>query len=154
MNKYKQFTIQLIANSAKESQNLAKKILADFSACDIFCLYGDLGSGKTCFTQGAGEYFNIPKLKIKSPTYTFSREYLLKNKKKLYHYDLYRLSENASIDNIGLQEIFDKKNKIIFIEWADRIKSQLPEKRVDIYFENLGKNKRKITINFKTSKYE
>jgi tRNA threonylcarbamoyladenosine biosynthesis protein TsaE len=63
----------------------------------------------------------------------------------LHHIDLYRLDDPQSIRNLGIIELLSDKKNIVIIEWAEKM-TNLPEKRIDIFFEYLGENKRKITI--------
>ena len=71
----------------------------------------------------------------------------LANEGYLYHIDLYRLEKPIDIKALGLEEIWNNPYNLVIIEWAEKIKEVLPEKRVEIKFEYIGKNKRKITIN-------
>lgn len=99
----------------KIAHDFAKKL--DFPA--IICLYGNLGSGKTTFTKGLGEALGIAGRDIKSPTYTFVREYRLP-KLHFYHFDWYRLKGEDGLMAHDLDEIFQKKNACIVIEWPER----------------------------------
>jgi tRNA threonylcarbamoyladenosine biosynthesis protein TsaE len=82
---------------------------------------------------------------IKSPTYTFVREYKT-GKKKLYHFDFYRVESADDLMAESLREIFDDKNAIILIEWPDRIAEFLPENRLNLNFEYLDEKTRRITV--------
>jgi len=125
----------------KIAQDLAKKVKNG----GIICLFGDLGTGKTMLSKGISEALGINKFMVKSPTYTYIRDYPLK-KQHVYHIDLYRLEV---IDELLLQEIeelmLNKKN-ILIVEWADRLKENLPEKRIDVCLEYIDQNSRNITI--------
>lgn len=106
----------------------------------MICLYGDLGSGKTLFVQGLAEALGIDKYSIKSPTYVYIR-----NQKHFYHIDLYRLEEIDELLRLEIEELLKNPQNIIIIEWADRLKKYLPNKRTDIYFKYLDDNSREIT---------
>lgn len=131
--------------SPKETQNLGKKIAKSLKDKRTLCLYGELGSGKTTFIQGFAQGLGIKK-RIISPTFIFMREYPLKNGKQFYHLDCYRLKKLNEAKNLGLSYFFDNPSNIIAIEWAEKIRKILPGERIDIKFENLGENKRKITV--------
>ncbi|MCL5675855.1 MAG: tRNA (adenosine(37)-N6)-threonylcarbamoyltransferase complex ATPase subunit type 1 TsaE [Patescibacteria group bacterium] len=122
---------------------------------NVLCLYGDLGAGKTTFTQGLAEYFGISR--IISPTFVLIRQYPLTNFKfqisnfkltTLYHIDLYRLGNIEEIKNLGIEEIMADKNNVVVIEWADKLKKLLPKNRTDIYFKYISDEEREIIINF------
>lgn len=134
--------------SPKESQKVAQKLASTLVGGDVVALYGDLGAGKTVFVQGLAKGLKI-KRNITSPTFVFMRSYpFVLNKKNLtfYHLDLYRGEEKSDFRSLGLDELFSE-DSIVVLEWADKIQSSLPKKRIDIFIENAGQNKRKIKIN-------
>lgn len=128
--------------SVKDTEEIAKKIANDLGDFKIICLYGELGSGKTTFTRTFAKALGV-KTRIISPTYIFIRTHKAK-KIKLYHIDAYRLEEKDSKDEI--KEILEDDNAIIVIEWAEKIKSVLPKKRIDIEFIYKNKNEREIRV--------
>lgn len=136
-----------ITNGPKETQELGKKISADLKPGDVLALYGELGSGKTTFIQGIAQGLGIEK-RVISPTFVFVRRYPINRQSliALYHIDLYRIGKVADANGLGLEEIFNEEKAITVIEWAGRIKEILPKKRIDIHFEYLDENQRKIKI--------
>lgn len=144
--------MEVFTNSAKETQKLGEKISADLkkgsTSRRILALYGELGSGKTTFIQGLARGLGIKK-RVISPTFVFIRQYSLAINHKpsiisFYHVDLYRINTLKQTKGLGLEEILTDKSAIVVIEWADRIKEILPKKRMDIYFEYIGENQRRI----------
>lgn len=121
---------------------------------NVLALTGDLGSGKTTFVQGFAEGLGV-KARIISPTFILMRHYKVSiNHQSLtishfYHIDLYRLEGNIGneVINLGLGDIWEKPENIVVIEWAEKIKEMIPESARWIKFENLGGDRRKITIN-------
>jgi len=112
----------------------------------IYCLYGELGSGKTTFIQGFARGLGITT-RLLSPTFIIVRRYALKVPASfLYHIDLYRTQSMKDLEGLGLSEIFSDPHAIILMEWADRLGSLLPHKRTDIHFETLSEDERKITV--------
>lgn len=134
-----------LSKSEKETTKIAKTIAEKVKNGGFVCLFGDLGSGKTIFTKGIAQALGIDKFSIKSPTYTYVREYKARDI-NLYHIDLYRLEEIDELLWHQIEEILHNKKNIIIVEWADRLKEYLPENRIDIYFEYLDQNSRKIEI--------
>lgn len=148
--------MEIITKNARETQNFGKKIgldlVFDKIKPRILCLYGDLGSGKTTFVQGLVRGLGI-KRRIISPTFVFMKQYEISlprspngHRNIFYHIDLYRIEKFEDTKGLGLEEIFADPNGIIAIEWAERIKEILPKKRIDIYFDYVSTNQRKINL--------
>ncbi len=139
--------MEVKTNSPKESQKIAQEFAKTLMPGDVIALYGELGAGKTVFVQGIAKALKI-KRKITSPTFVFMRSYPFTFKKEdltFYHLDLYRGEEKSDFKNLGLDEIFTN-DSIVVLEWADKLGSYLPKRRVDIFIEHAGQNKRKIKI--------
>lgn len=144
-----------ITNSFEETQAFGSKFITKLEPGDVVCLYGNLGAGKTTFTQGMAKGLGITK-RIISPTFIIVRSYeisnikfQISNFKWLYHVDLYRLNDENSVEGTGLLEILEKKDSLVIIEWPEKMGSLLPKKRWDVHLENVGGDTRKITINKK-----
>lgn len=138
-------------NNVEETQAIALPLAKQLKGGETLALYGELGAGKTTFVQGLAKGLGIKK--IISPTFIIIRTYKLSFKrrplpklKSFYHIDLYRTESKKDIQGLGLQEIMNNKNNIVAIEWAQNLGNLLPKKRIDIYFEYLSDNKRKISI--------
>ena len=119
----------------------------------IVALHGDLGAGKTTFTQGFARGLGINRRLI-SPTFVIMRRYAIptaKGKttrfKNLYHIDAYRLKNPDGLETLGLKVIFSDPTAIILIEWPENIKKILPAKTIKIEFEHSRKeNERRIIM--------
>ena len=96
--------MQLISKSEVETKNIAKKIASQLKVKDNIILEGDLGAGKTKFTEGILEYFNLQD-EISSPTFTIVNEYNT-SKFNIYHFDVYRLSDIDEFYAMGGEEYF------------------------------------------------
>jgi tRNA threonylcarbamoyladenosine biosynthesis protein TsaE len=112
-------------------------------------LFGNLGAGKTSFTQGIAKAFGI-KDYITSPTFVLEKIYKLKkgfSYEHLVHIDAYRLEGHKEMSAIGWDEVLKNSKNIVFIEWPENVKEALPEDIIKIYFETgEGENERKIKI--------
>ena len=137
-----------ITNSSAETQDLANTFGKTIKPGEFVALYGNLGGGKTNFTQGLAKGLNIKK-RIISPTFIILRQYKYK-KGNFYHIDLYRTQSLNDLLNLGIDEIINDKNNIIVVEWAEKMDKLMPKKRTDIHFKFLEENKREIII----EKYE
>lgn len=130
----------------KDTLNLGRELGKKAKKGDVFCLLGDLGVGKTVFTQGFSEGLEIAE-PICSPTFTIVQVYD-SGKLPFYHFDVYRISDVSEMDEIGYDE-YIYGDGVCLIEWANLIDEILPEKYVEIKIEkNLEKgfDYRKITV--------
>lgn len=125
-----------ISNCENETMQFAKKIASIVHTGDTIVLSGDLGSGKTKFTEGFLSYFGLEN-EISSPTFTIVNEYC-KNNLNIYHFDVYRLSSCDEFYAIGGDQYFD--NGICLIEWGEIIRDALPSSYIHITFERNKKN--------------
>lgn len=138
--------METITKSAQETKDLGKKTATNLKGGETLTLTGELGSGKTTFIQGLAEGLGV-KGRIISPTFILMRKYLA-SKFDFYHIDFYRLEDNLEneIKNLGIDDIWEKKDNIVAIEWAEKIKNSLPKDVIWLRFENIGKDERKIVI--------
>lgn len=100
-----------------ETKEFAKEFAKTLKPGDIVTLDGDLGAGKTVFTKGICEYFNV-KDYVVSPTYTIVNEY--RGDIPIYHFDIYRLEEEEELYNIGFYEYLNS-DALVIVEWAEKI---------------------------------
>ena len=141
-----------ISNSEKDTILIAKKLACLLDSCDIVVLSGDLGSGKTKFTQGFLSHFGLEN-EISSPTFTIVNEYYA-NDFNIYHFDVYRLSSPDEFYAIGGEQYFE--NGICLIEWGEQIKEVLPKEYLHITFNRDFEEDSKRILNFEAhgEKYE
>ncbi|MCI5901869.1 MAG: tRNA (adenosine(37)-N6)-threonylcarbamoyltransferase complex ATPase subunit type 1 TsaE [Blautia sp.] len=118
--------------SAEETYELGKKIGMEALPGQIYTLVGDLGVGKTVFTQGVAAGLNISE-PISSPTFTIVQEYE-SGRMPFYHFDVYRIGDIEEMEEIGYDDYFFG-NGICLIEWADLIEEILPEDRISVRIE-------------------
>lgn len=139
---------KITSNSDMDTIELAQNIESEKFPNMVICLEGDLGSGKTLFTKAFAKSLGIPE-NITSPTFNIIKEY--EGEMKLFHMDVYRLSEVK--EDIGIPEYF-KKGGVTIIEWADLIEDILPKKRLSIKIKIVDENKRIFTITPYGEEYE
>lgn len=125
-----------LSKSPDDTLSFAKDFAKNLKKGDILILTGDLGSGKTKFTEGILSFYGIEK-EISSPTFTIVNEYDC-NTLNIYHFDVYRLHGENDFYNIGGDEYFNKG--ICIIEWGEIIENALPEHYTKISFERLPEN--------------
>ena len=120
----------------------------------IYTLTGDLGVGKTVFTQGVAAGLGITE-PVNSPTFTIIQEYE-DGRLPFYHFDVYRIGDLEEMEEIGYDDYFFGQG-ICLIEWAELIEEILPEKRIEVTIEKdleRGFEYRKITIEERGDKTE
>ena len=121
------------------------------AAGDTFCLYGDLGSGKTNLAYGIARGLGLRDQYITSPTFTFVNEY--QGRVPLYHIDLYRLNDPADLENIGFGEYIDSDG-VTVIEWAEKAENELPPECLSIYLSTIDEHSREIGFLAEGERYE
>ena len=133
-------------NSEKETFELGKNLGEQAKAGQIFCLNGDLGVGKTVFTQGFAKGLGIEE-NVNSPTFTIIQGYE-EGRIPLYHVEVYRIGEPEERYEIGYEEYFFGEG-VCLIEWSKLIEELIPEEAINIEIDkNLekGLDYRKITV--------
>ena len=136
------FLYTYLSKNAEDTLTFAKNFAKDLKKGDVIVLVGDLGSGKTKFTEGVLSFFGIEN-EISSPTFTIVNEYNTPSV-DIYHFDVYRLNNSYDFYNIGGDEYFNKG--ICIIEWGEIIEDALPEKYTKITFERDLENENYRTL--------
>ena len=132
-----------LCKTPDETGGLARSLASALQSPCVIALYGDLGAGKTLFSQALARTLGITE-PVTSPTFTLINEYDLPQGGKLFHSDVYRLNSADEAIHLGLEELFDEG--IVIIEWAERIADMLPEERIDVHFEHVDENQRRLTV--------
>ncbi len=115
----------------EETQTLGEKLGKTLKRGDVIALVGDLGTGKTCLTQGIARGVGIASDEVvNSPSYILINEY--NGKIPIYHIDLYRLENSEEITELGLSEYIEGDG-ICIIEWAERMSDLLPDTCIKIH---------------------
>ena len=132
--------------SPEETLELGRKFGREAQPGEVYTLVGDLGVGKTVFTQGIADGLGITE-PVSSPTFTIVQVYE-EGRMPFYHFDVYRIGDIEEMDEIGYEDYFYGEG-LCMIEWANLIEEILPEKRHDISIEKdleKGFDYRKIII--------
>ena len=134
---------EFVTTDSRQTQKLGGVLAEELSGGEIICLSGDLGAGKTTFTQGL-----LRGLKAKgpytSPTFVIMKKY----GEHIFHIDAYRVGADDVL-NLGWEEIIADKNNIVIIEWAERLRKIIPRGSLWINFEWQGEKERKISFGSK-----
>lgn len=123
--------------STKHTFEIGYDLGSNAMAGQVYCINGDLGVGKTVFTQGFAKGLGVDE-PVNSPTFTIIQEYEGKSM-PLYHFDVYRIANIWEMDEIGYEDYF-YGDGVCLIEWAELINEILPDKRTTISIKkNLAK---------------
>ena len=153
--------MQKISKNTKDTEQIAKDFIELLSVKNkeayVVGLYGDLGTGKTTFTQFVAKNFGI-KRKINSPTFVIMKKYKIATRslnepsdlvakfKYLFHLDAYRLKNEKELLHLGWKEIISNPEHLVFIEWPENIKKVMPKKHHKIHISHTKKGYRKFEI--------
>ena len=151
------FTI--ISHNVDETEELGAEIArqARRLGVDFAALFGDLGAGKTALTRGIVSVF-APGAPVCSPTYAIVNEYYPDSTPEapgrfghnstfmpVFHFDMYRIEDEDSLDSIGFYE-YEQRGGFIVTEWSENIIDSLPERYLRVDIEKISENERKISL--------
>lgn len=140
-------------SSVQEMEFFAKKFLGGISAsasgkkgATVVGLYGDLGSGKTTFTQAVARILGMQET-VTSPTFVIEKIYPLEGhafSKHLIHIDAYRLEKSEELVRLGWNEIIADQDNLILIEWPEKVADIMPTKHIKLKFTFINETTREI----------
>ena len=131
---------ELNINNLEETQKLASKLADLVEPQHTITLEGDLGAGKTTFTQAFAKQLGV-KRTVNSPTFTIMKQYT--GRIPLNHLDVYRLEDSE--EDLGWEEIF-YGDAVTIVEWAHLIERDLPDERLAIEIKRVDEHKRLIKL--------
>ena len=132
--------------SPEETFQAGKRLGEQAGKGQVYCLDGDLGVGKTVFTQGFAKGLGSQS-DVNSPTFTIIQQYE-EGRLPLYHFDVYRIGDISEMDEIGYEDCFYGEG-VCLIEWASLVEEIIPETAIEIRIEKdleKGFDYRKITV--------
>ncbi|MCK5050733.1 MAG: tRNA (adenosine(37)-N6)-threonylcarbamoyltransferase complex ATPase subunit type 1 TsaE [Candidatus Cloacimonetes bacterium] len=132
-----------ILSSEDDTIIFAKELAPKLRKGDVLALYGELGAGKTFFTQQLCKFLGVTE-NVSSPSYVLMNEYV--GTYIIHHLDLYRLDAAEEVLELGLYDLYE--NAITIIEWPEIANGMLPKNTIHIYFEFIDQN-RKVRISRK-----
>lgn len=142
---------EIITNSPEETEavgfEVAELIKNDNSVPSFIALYGDLGVGKTAFVRGFARVFS-PNALVRSPTFALVNEYPSNSGRRVFHFDMYRITDEDDLYSIGYYDYLDD-GSICLVEWSENIPYAIPDEhiKIEITKTNLEKpDERKIII--------
>lgn len=142
--------MEYISHSPDETRAFAQKLLGSLEKggnATVLALEGDLGAGKTAFSQYIGEALGVHD-PIQSPTFLIEKIYELKRERweHLIHIDAYRLESPQELLDLGWQDIALRPENLIIVEWASKVGPILPEDAIHIVFTHINDTTRSIKV--------
>ena len=125
-----------------ETKKLANDFATKLKGGEVVLLNGDLGAGKTTFTQFVFHALGVKEV-VNSPTFAILKSY--EGKFKLHHFDTYRITTEEAIE-AGFDEVINESESIKFIEWSENIDSLLPNKTICVNIKYISENEREFEI--------
>lgn len=136
--------MKIVTTSVTETRKLGQRLGNRIRRPVVIALWGELGAGKTAFVQGLARGLDVSEDQyVTSPTYTLINEY--SGRMALFHVDLYRLESGDDFENIGLFDLFSEDG-VVAIEWPQKLDDDLPDTRLDIGFEIIDENSRRLSL--------
>lgn len=149
--------MKILADSREETVSVAEGFLAGLKPgakaspdgsrqATVVALHGDLGAGKTTFTQGLAWALGVEEV-VTSPTFVIEKIYKLNDQAKfkhLVHIDAYRLEQASELDHLGFSDLLNDPSNLIVLEWPERVKDILPAETVTVNFRFIDENTREI----------
>jgi tRNA threonylcarbamoyladenosine biosynthesis protein TsaE len=132
----------VFTTSPEETQALARRLGEACRGGEVFLLIGDLGTGKTCFTQGLAKGLGVEEY-VHSPTFVLIAQY--HGRFTVHHVDLYRIDSTPEAVDLGLDDYFNS-SAVTVIEWADKAPQAMPPDHVRVEMRDAGGSKRRIAI--------
>jgi len=135
-----------------ETQNFAKEFVKNLAPLEdkatVLGLYGDLGAGKTSFTQGLAQALGVSDTVV-SPTFVIEKIYTLSNQKfsHLIHIDAYRIEKSDEMIHLGWEEIIANPQNLIVVEWPELIADTMPT-HIQVKLTHVSEHERQISIEY------
>ena len=133
--------LSFLSKKTEDTVRIGKRLARALRKGDIVCLSGDLGTGKTTFTQGIAKGLGIREKFVNSPTFILMNEY--DGRLPLFHFDLYRIDNAKEILSIGYEE-FLYDNGVAVVEWAEKLGALIPKNYLKVKFTHKSDNERFI----------
>ncbi len=143
----KSFTTKSLSETQTLASDWLKSLDTSLAEATIVGLYGNLGAGKTTFTQAVAKELGVGDI-VNSPTFVIEKIYETKHPHfiRLVHIDAYRLENGKELQNLNFEELVNNAHNLIIIEWPENVKEILPENHIRIHCEFIDETSRKFEV--------
>jgi tRNA threonylcarbamoyladenosine biosynthesis protein TsaE len=142
-------SLTLTSNSPADTRRIGARLGRHLRPGDVILLLGELGTGKTCLTQGIGQGLGATD-QVKSSSFVLVNEY--GGRLKLYHADLYRLEDPREVMDLALEE--NAADGVLAVEWPERAWQELPPEHLLVHLEWEDERRRRLTFQARGRRYE
>ncbi len=132
----------IVSNSVAETEVLGERLGKVVRPNMIIAMSGDLGAGKTAFVRGLAKGMGL-KARVTSPTFSIVNEYL--GALPLYHFDMYRLTSEEDLFDIGWED-YIRKGGVCVVEWSERVSGAIDDNAIRLDIRRIDDNTRQIEI--------
>jgi tRNA threonylcarbamoyladenosine biosynthesis protein TsaE len=134
--------VTITTHRAEDTQAAGARLAESLVPGDVVALTGELGAGKTCFTQGLARGLGVTGRAV-SPTFVLVNEY--RGRLPVHHVDAYRTTSLTELLDLGLEELFSGDG-VTIVEWADKLLPLLPARTIHVHIDGVGDEPRVIEI--------
>jgi len=131
-----------------ETEAVGERLASLLQGGDIVSLQGELGSGKTAFVRGLARGLGVKEI-VSSPTFVLQHVFSLppdSRIKELHHLDLYRLTDSRELLELGWNDLVQRKEVVLVVEWAEKATDVIPERAIKVHISWRGEKTRRIEI--------
>lgn len=140
--------MEILLSGVEQTRRFAACLAGFLTPGMVLCLSGDLGAGKTTFTQALAGALEVTE-PVTSPSFTIVHEYH-SGRFPLYHMDVYRVEDATELEDFGFDEYFAGK-ALVVVEWAERVEELLPESRIHLgFYRCADENQRRLRMTTNT----
>ncbi|MCC7190503.1 MAG: tRNA (adenosine(37)-N6)-threonylcarbamoyltransferase complex ATPase subunit type 1 TsaE [Anaerolineales bacterium] len=144
-------TLEVKSHSPEQTRELGVRLGRVLQLCDMLCLQGDLGAGKTTFVQGIAQGWGSLD-SVSSPTFILVNMYRHSDGSQLFHMDAYRLDSTGEAEELDLDSMLAEG--ALIVEWPERMQSLIPDERLWVEFTQSGEEEREMKFNARGKRYE